>query len=120
MVFTAPGDSRIVILLRGETKAAFKQVIVEVIADADGNAEPLKTNFSGGGFALREDGSITGSPRKLDGGNLNRLPSFLREAILAEVERRGVRGLREDSDRVRAMSSGYEKHHSVSQVVLGV
>ena len=117
MVFTAPGDSRIVVLLRGDTRAAFKQVIAEVIADADGNVQPLKTSITGSGYALREDGSMTGSKRNLDGGNLNRLPTFLREAILTEVEKRGVKGLREDADRVAAMSSGYDKHHDVSQVV---
>jgi hypothetical protein len=119
IVFTAPDDRPIVILMRGDTRAAFKQVIVEVIADADGSAEPLKTSMTGSGYALREDDTITGSPRTLDGGNLNRLPSFLREAILAEVEKRGVTGLREDADRVGAMRSDrtFDKHANVSQVV---
>lgn len=120
MVFTAPEDRPIVILMRGDTRAAFRQVIVEVVADADGNVEPLKTSMSGGGYALREDGSMTGSKRSLDGSNLNRLPSFLREAILTEVEQRGVRGLREDTDRVGAMRSEhtFDKHAHVSQEIV--
>lgn len=121
IVFTAPDDRPIVILMRGETRAAFRQVIVEVIADADGNVEPLKTSLSGGGYALREDGSMTGSKRTLDGGNLNRLPDFLRESILVEVEKRGVMGLREDADRVGAMRTDgtFDKHANVSQEVAG-
>lgn len=72
------------------------QIEVALVVDAEHRIRKMETAYKAVGANLRADGTIGHARRVAVGGNLNRLPVNIREAILSAADDLGVLGLRED------------------------
>lgn len=93
---TATQDEPFVLATRNDEQVVVKSVVVSVTTLDDGTVRPIQTSFRAKGVALNQDGKPGRDTRRFDAGNLNRLPEDVRDAVLAETDRLGVTGLRED------------------------
>lgn len=107
-------EEDVVVVSDGQPSVAASVVTAEITADADGTLHPYKTSWRAEGVAMRRSaadpfegggGLVKGTRKRVAvGGNLNRLPAVLVDAIIAAAEGLGVVGLREDIEKTRRPS----------------
>lgn len=81
VTLSAPPE-RPILVIDGDEQVACQTVTVSVYTDADGRLKQVGTRFVARGHAVNAAGTITRSPRLVQGSNLSRLPAEARTAVL--------------------------------------